>query len=171
MLDTYQPWSCDGRLLLLSNWADRVYFYNVHAKAARPLEVPAAGVVALGSPTIPRYFVADAQTKYLLDLEGATIPLEIPCAGMSYFRWTAFSPFLMAIGKNQETRESTLWIIDGESGRMEGAHVLDPLKLHSKTYPLGDIGQMQISYDREAGILYFRPLFPGAQSWALELGV
>jgi hypothetical protein len=170
MLDSYQPWSSDGRLLLLSNWNSHVYFYNVHAKASRRLDIPPTGVVALGSADIPRYFVGDAQSRHLLDLEGRAELLRLPCSGVGYFRWMSVSPFLLAIGRHAETRLSTLWIIDGETGHVAGSHTLDPLRLNSKTYQLGDVGQMQITQDLETGIIYLKPLHPGAQAWALEMG-
>lgn len=170
MLNTYQPWSYDGRLLFLANWEGKTYFYNVHNGQSRPLEISYAGVVALGAPTDRIFLVADAKAKTLIDLNGRLLHLTVPCSGMSFFRWTQFPNTLLAIGKHQGTGQSALWFIDGTSGITTDCIVLNPLKLNSKTYQLGELDQLAISLDRAANTLYFRPLLPGAESWALELG-
>lgn len=171
MIDTYQPWSYDGRLLFLSNWEGKTYFYNVHNGQSRPLDISYAGVVALGAPLDRMFLVADTNAKTLIDLNGNVLQLAMPCPGMSFFRWTNFPNVLLAIGKHQQTGQASLWFIDGTASVALDCIVLNPLKLNSKTYQIGELDQLSVSFDRTANTLYFRPLAPGAEAWALEIGM
>lgn len=169
-MKTYEPWAYDDRTLFLSNWEGKDYLYNVETKTCLLVGGHLGGVTALAAPRIPKFLTANAVNKCLIDLNGEVQAISVPCSGMSLFRWTDFSNLILVVGKHLRTRQPMLWFVDDTTGITTNSAVLDPLKLNSKIYHLGDLDHASVTYDPAAATVYIDPYYPGAQCWVLKLG-